>query len=64
MARRVSLFRTFSGKRFIKEGIRPSFQEARRLGSELKAKGYKIQIIKVSSHIHLKGYAWAVYARS
>ena len=62
-SRKISLSRTFSGKRFTKEGIRPTKAEADTLATRLKVKGYKVRIIKVSSRIHTQRYAYAVYAR-
>ena len=63
MARKIGLFRTFSGKRFTREGIRPTTEEADKLANKLKGQGYKVRIIKVSSKIHRMSYAYAIYAR-
>jgi len=63
MARKVGLFRTFKSKRYTREGIRSNKAEADELATKLKGRGYKVRIIKVSSYIHTKGFAYAVYAR-
>ena len=63
MAKKLGLVRTFNGKRFTREGIRSSKDEAEELASKLKNRGRHTRIIKVSSGIHRKGYAYAVYAR-